>query len=335
MNVVLTGGAGFLGSRVAQELLETGTLCDSSGVRRTLRTLTIVDLAAPMQAWATDPRVRIAIGDVADTDFMREIVTADCESLFHFAAILKADADRDARAAVRFNVLGMVSLLEHCRNLGRQPKFFFASSSGVYEGGIGVASDETRHLPPSTYGAHKAIGELLVNDFTRAGAIDGRGLRFPVVMVRPNRNDTAVSNAISAIVRDPLLGSDIVCPFDSALRIPVTSAENAAQATRLLHDLPAERFTHSRTVNVPSLTVTIGEVAEAVARRAPDRRVGRISWTRESSAMRMFAGRPEVIDGKWAMMHGIPRDRDIDAIIDHFLASVPARAAAGSESGVR
>jgi hypothetical protein len=174
-----------------------------------------------------------------------------------------------------------------------------------------------------------------VNDFTRTGAIDGRGLRFPVVMVRPNRKDTAVSNSISAIVRDPLLGLDIDCPFEPALRMPVTSVENAAKATRLMHDLPAERFTHGRTVNLPSLVVTIGEVAEAVTRRGTDRHVGHISWKREASAMRTFAGRPEGIDGKWAMMNGIPHDRDIDAIIDNFLASAPAPAAAGSGSAAR
>jgi D-erythronate 2-dehydrogenase len=335
MNVLLTGGAGFLGSRVARELLEAGTLFDSSGVRRTLRNLTIVDLVTPRQTWVTDPRVRVVIGDIADNAFIQDIVTADCDSVFHFAAILKADADRDARTAARFNVLGMVSLLERCRSLGRQPRFFFASSSGVYESGIGVADDETRHLPPSTYGAHKAIGELLVNDFTRTGAIDGRGLRFPVVMVRPNRNDTAVSNSISAIVRDPLLGLDVTCPLDPALRMPVTSVENAAKATRLLHDLPRERFTHSRTVNLPSLVVSIGEIAEAVTRRGTDRIVGRISWKREAAAMRMFAGRPEVIDGKWATSHGIPRDRDIDAIIDHFLASAPPPVAVGTGSVAR
>jgi D-erythronate 2-dehydrogenase len=335
MNVVLTGGAGFLGSHVARELLGAGTLCDSSGVRRTLRTLTVVDLVAPRQTWASDPRVRVVIGDLADNALIQKIITADCDSVFHFAAILKADADRDARAAVRFNVLGMVSLLEHCRSLGRKPKFFFASSTGVYENGIGVAGDETRHLPTSTYGAHKAIGELLVNDFTRTGAIDGRGLRFPVVMVRPNRKDTAVSNSISAIVRDPLLGLDIACPFEPALRMPVTSVENAAKATRLMHDLPAERFTHGRTVNLPSLVVTIGEIAEAVTRRGTDRHVGHISWKREASAMGMFAGRPEGIDGKWASMNGISHDRDIDAIIDNFLASAPAPAAAGSGSTAR
>ena len=124
MNVGTTGGAGFLGSHVARELLEAGTLCDSSGVRRTLRTLTVVDLVAPRQTWASDPRVRVVIGDIADNELIQRIITADCDSVFHFAAILKADADRDAQAAVRFNVLGMVSLLEHCRSLGSKLSSF-------------------------------------------------------------------------------------------------------------------------------------------------------------------------------------------------------------------
>jgi nucleoside-diphosphate-sugar epimerase len=263
--------------------------------------------------------VNIVLGSLADPGYVDSLVDDGCASLFHFAAILKADADRDIGAAVRFNVEGLVTLLERCRRIGSKPKFFFASSTGVYENGVRVVGEDTRHAPSSSYGAHKAVGELLVNDFTRSGAIDGRGLRYPVIMVRPNRSQT-VSDAISAIVREPMRGSDVTCPFDPSLRMPVTSVLNAARATLAIHDLPADRLGSRRIANMPCLSVAIGELVAVMARRrSRDERIGTISWRLDEAAMRVFVGRPEEVDATKGKTLGLPMDRDIDAIIDSFV----------------
>lgn len=320
MRVVVTGGSGFLGAQVAQAILRAGTLSDAAGKVREVSSVTVADLRAPAQAWARDPRVRIATGDLADAGFLESLIDERCDSLFHFAAILKADADRDRSAAVRFNVLGLVSMLERLRALGTRPKFFFASSSGVYENGIKEVSELTRHRPTSTYGAHKAIGEQLVDDYTRTGAIDGRGLRYPIVMVRPNRSDRTVSNAISSIVREPLQGVDIEVPYTPELRMPVTSVQTAAASTIQIHDLAADRFTSSRIANLPSLSITLGELAEAILRRKDSRQLGSIAWQPDAAAMRVFLGRPEAMPGAWCSSLGIKPDENADAIIDHFLA---------------
>lgn len=320
MRIVVTGGSGFLGAQVAKAVLRAGRLRDASGTLCEVTAVTIADLRAPTDPWMRDPRVRIVTGDLADAAFVASLLEEGCDSLFHFAAILKADADRDRSAAVRFNVLGLVSILERIRALGTHPKFFFASSSGVFENGIDTVSELTRHRPTSTYGAHKAIGELLVDDYSRTGAIDGRGLRFPIVMVRPNRADRTVSNAISAIVREPLQGVDIEIPYEPGLRMPVTSVETAAHSTLLMHDLPADRFTGSRTANLPALSVTLAEIADAVQRRNPLGKRGTIRWRPDPAAMRVFLGRPESIPGEWCTAQGIAADRSIDAIIDAFAA---------------
>ncbi len=319
MNVVLTGGAGFLGSQVAQALLEAGALRDSSGRMRELKTLTIADLHPPTQGWGRDPRVKVALGSLSDPGYVDSLIDDGCASLFHFAAILKADADRDIGAAVRFNVQGFVTLLERCRRIGSKPKFFFASSTGVYENGMRTVGEETRHTPSSSYGAHKAVGELLVSDYTRSGAIDGRGLRFPVVMVRPDRSQ-AVSDAISALVREPMRGSDVTCPFDRSLRMPVTSVLSAARATVAIHDLPTELLGSRRIVNMPCQSITIGDLVAAMARRRMgDERIGAISWQVDEAAMRVFVGRPEEVDPGRGMDLGLPMDQDIDAIIESFV----------------
>ncbi len=319
MHVILTGGAGFLGSQVAQALLEAGECRDSSGQMRELKKLTIVDLRPPKQRWASDPRVTVALGSLSKPGYVDSLVDDDCASLFHFAAILKAGADRDISAAVRFNVRGLVTLLERCRRIGTKPKFFFASSTGVYENGVRAVGEETRHAPSSSYGAHKAVGELLVSDYTRAGAIDGRGLRFPVVMVRPDRSQT-VSDAISALVREPMRGSDVTCPFEPSLRMPVTSVLSAARATVALHDLQAEQLGSRRIANMPCPSVTIGDLVAAMARRRTrDERIGAISWRVDEAAMRVFVGRPEEVDLGRGMDLGLSMDKDIDAIIDSFV----------------
>ncbi len=329
MKAVITGGSGFLGAKLAEAILRKGHLRDSHGEQRQVDELVIVDIHAPAHAWARDPRVRFIAGDLSDPAFLRTLVAQRFDSLFHFAAVLKAAADRDLGAAVRFNVLGFTSLLEGCREAGFKPKLFFASSVGVFENGMREAADDARHHPSSSYGAHKAIGELLIDDFSRSGAIDGRGLRFPIAMTRPAPSPT-VSDAISAIVRGAVRGQDVVCPLDPALRMPVTSAAAAAEATLAVHDLPAEQLGNRRTHNMPCPSVTLAEVAAAAARQAAANGVAcKLTWQPEAGSVKVFVGRPERIEAAWAAANRIPGDADIDAIVEHFAAEEAGRSASG------
>lgn len=320
MKVVLTGGGGFLGSHVARALLRRGALVDASGKEHGLSELTIVDLKPVVADWAADPRVRQVEGDMNDRSTIEAAITDDCGSVFHFAAMLKADAAKDFRSALNFNVRALITILERCAELRARPKFFFASSIGVYANGHQTVDDSTRHSPVSSYGCHKAVGELLVEDFSRMGAIDGRGLRYPMVLTRPERGDRTVSGMMSGIVREPLLGADFVVPFAAGLRMPVTSAVNAADVTVLVHDLPAERLSQGRIVNMPSLNLSVADLVSATE-AALHKRGARASltWRLDPELMKVFEGRPQEVSNEWAAQNGLVPDADADALVAHFI----------------
>lgn len=320
MKAVLTGGGGFLGSHVARELLSRPTLIDAEGRERELSELTILDLKPIEAAWASDPRVRQISGDINDRSTIEAAIGPDCTSVFHLAAMLKADAAKDFRSALDFNVRALIALLERCAELETCPKFFFASSIGVYANGHGVVDDSTTHRPVSSYGCHKAIGELLLDDFSRMGIIDGRGLRYPMILVRPERGSRAVSGMMSGIVREPLMGADFSVPFAPDLCMPVTSVGNAAKVSVQMHDMPVDELSAGRVVNMPSLNLCVADLAretEAALRRRGG--AATLSWGLEPDLMKIFDGRPKEVCNEWACRHGLTPDPDARAIVEQFI----------------
>ena len=196
MRVVITGGAGFLGSRLAREILRRGSLTDARGNLRTVRELVQVDVVA---ATATsDPRVRSVTGGLDDPAVVEAVVTPDTDSVFHLAAVVSGQAEADFDIGMRVNVDATRNLLERCRACASPPKLVFASSLAVFGGALpDPVPDNAPLMPQSSYGTQKAIGELLVSDMSRKGFIDGRSLRLPTIVVRPGKPNKAASSFAS------------------------------------------------------------------------------------------------------------------------------------------
>src|SRR5689334_18789840 len=223
MRIVITGGAGFLGSRLARKLLECGPLTDASGNKRDIRSLVLLDVAAPNVA-SDDPRVTVIAGDLADPDVIARAVTADTDTVFHLAAVVSGHAEADFDTGMRVNLDATRGLLERCRKLSPQPKFVFASSLAVFGGALpDPVPDDAALTPQTSYGAQKAICEFLVHDMTRKGFIDGRSLRLPTITVRPGKPNKAASSFASGIIREPLSGIDVICPVGPTTRMWVQS----------------------------------------------------------------------------------------------------------------
>src|SRR4029079_14221447 len=185
MRIVITGGAGFLGTRLARKLLERGSLVDAAGTSRPLRELVLLDMTA---AAVDDPRVTAVAGDLADPAVIERVVTLDTDSIFHLAAVVSGQAEAEFDTGMRVNLDATRALLERCRRLNKPPKFVFTSSLAVFGGKLpDPVPDDAPLTPQTSYGAQKAIGELLVYDMTRKGYIDGRSLRLPTVTVRPRK----------------------------------------------------------------------------------------------------------------------------------------------------
>jgi nucleoside-diphosphate-sugar epimerase len=318
MNILVTGGAGFLGQRLVRRLLAGGPLRDRQGQIRPIERLVVTDVVPPPDFG--DPRVRTVVGDFADPALLDRLVDPDTRSVFHLAAVVSAQAEADFDLGMRVNVDALRRLLERLRALGRVPKVLFTSSVAVYGGPLPeVVQDTTALCPQSSYGAEKAIGELLVNDFSRRGFIDGRVLRLPTISVRPGKPNKAASSFASGIIREPLDGQPSVCPVAPDLRLWLLSPRRAVEALVVGHDLPAEIFQGSRTVNLPGLSVTVAEMLAALARVAGAGTAARVSFAPDPAIERIVASWPGAWNTALALAMGFEADPDFDTMIRSYL----------------
>jgi D-erythronate 2-dehydrogenase len=199
MRVVITGGAGFLGSRLARSILERGQLTDATGALRDVRRLVLVDV---VPASVSDRRVEIVTGDLADPALIDRALTPETDSVFHLAAVVSGQAEAEFDTGMHVNLDATRALLERCRKLTRPPKLVFASSLAVFGGALpDPVRDDSPITPQTSYGAQKAMGELMVYDMTRKGFIDGRSLRLPpspyarASRIAPHRRSPVASSA--------------------------------------------------------------------------------------------------------------------------------------------
>lgn len=318
MNVVITGGAGFLGMRLARTLLNRGTLQDTDGRDRPIDRIVLVDVVEPQTAG--DPRLSAVTGDLSDPALLKRVVDAETASIFHLAAIVSGMAEADFDLGMRINVDATRGLLDACRAAGTRPRVVFTSSVAVYGGELpAVISDATALNPQTSYGVQKVIGELLIADYTRKGFVDGRSLRLPTISVRPGRANAAASSFASGIVREPLNGEDAVCPVGSDALMWLASPETAVASLIAAHNLPSAALGHRRWINVPGISVTTGEMVASLERVAGPDVAKRVRWELDPRIERMVRGWPGRLDNSRARALGFPVDESFDAMIRRYI----------------
>jgi len=317
MHVVITGGAGFLGQRLARTLLQRGTLCGPSGLQEPITRLTLLDIAA---STISDPRVRHIAGDVADPALLEDVIDADTASVFHLAAVVSGQAEAELEVGLRVNLDASRRLFDRCRQLGQRPRIVFTSSVAVYGGALAEGASEGTALNPQTsYGTQKAMAELLLDDYSRRGLMDGRSLRLPTIVVRPGKPNAAASGFASGIIREPLNGMPSVCPVSPDTVMWVLSPPTVVNGFIHAHDLPAERFGTSRVVNLPGLSVSVRDMVAALERVAGSTVVRRIEWKEDPVIRKIAATWPGALDASRALSLGFPTDRDFDGVVMQYL----------------
>ncbi len=323
MRIVITGGAGFLATRLAQAIVDRGHLTDARGREREVRELVLVDVA-PSRAWK-DARVRSIEGDLADPSLVATVVTPDTDALFHLAAVVSGQAEADFDIGMRVNLDATRLLLERCRDCATPPKFLFTSSLAVFGGSLPTpVPDDAALTPQSSYGTQKAIGELLVHDMSRKGFIDGRSLRLPTITVRPGKPNKAASSFASGIIREPLAGFEAACPVSPDTRMWVQSPRAVVDNLLVGHEAPAARFVHTRSVNVPGITVGVGEMVEALRTVAGDEAAARVRWDLDPAVDRIVGTWPAAFAPRFGESLGMRADASFEAIVRAYRDEVAA-----------
>ena len=327
-NVVITGGAGFLGSRLTRELLTAGSIEVDGGGAAPVSGVTLLDQSAPPADLAADERVtalRGDLGELLDPGRGGPGMLAGADVIFHLAAAVSGECEADFDLGVRANLRATESLLASCRTLGTNPVVVFASSLAVF-GASGehplpaVVDDHTLPNPQSSYGVQKVIGEQLLADYTRKGFLRGRAVRLATVSVRPGRPNGAASGFLSGIIREPLAGKHAPCPVGPATEVALISPTRAIEALLCAASSSEESWGGRSAVTLPALTVTVADMVAALQRVGGPEVSALIDWVPDPAVASLVMSWPARIRAERAERLGIAPDPDFGSIISMYCA---------------
>jgi nucleoside-diphosphate-sugar epimerase len=268
-----------------------------------------------------DKRIRVEVGEISDKINVTRLIDRKDISIFHLASVLSGGGEQDFDLAMRVNLSGNLNVLEAARALGSRPKVVFASSIAVFGGREmpKTVGDTTKQTPQTTYGTTKAIGELLINDYTRKGFIDGRSARLPTVIIRPGKPNKAASSFASGVFREPLNGVECVLPVDEETIMPVLGFRNIVEGFVKLHETDGRALGEDRAITFPAINVTVREMIESLRRVAGNRHLGEIRLEKDPAIERIVETWPTALEFDRAKSIGLPLDASLDAIVKAYM----------------
>ena len=299
MSTLVIGAAGMIGRKLAAQLPEEGLILHD--VVPFEGATVVSDLSAPGEA--------------------EKLVARRPEVIFHLAAVVSGEAEADFEKGYRVNLDGTRSLFEAIRKEGYKPRVVFASSIAVFGAPFPEAiGDEFLNAPLTSYGTQKAIGELLLSDYSRRGFFDGIGLRLPTICVRPGKPNKAASGFFSGIIREPLAGQEAVLPVPETVRHWFASPRAAIGFLLHAAKLDTAQLGARRNLSMPGISATVGEQIAALAKVAGEKVTRLIRREPDATIMRIVEGWPRNFDTKRALALGFRADASFEEIIRIHIA---------------
>lgn len=311
MNIVITGGAGFLGQRLAKTLLAQHS--------EKIQELVLVDVIKPTSP-NNDPRVRCVEMDLRNPEGLDAIITEKTTALYHLAAIVSSHAEQDPDLGYEINFLATRNLLEICRKNNPNIRFIFSSSLAVFGGELpAVINDGTAVTPQSTYGSQKAMCELLINDYSRKGFVDGIVVRLPTICIRPGKPNKAASSFVSSIIREPLNGEEAICPVSEDLRLWISSPNTVINNFIHALTLPSLPQRSWHIINLPGFTVSVKQMLSDLASIKGENILEKVRFEFDQNINNIVASWPAEIDNNTALKLGFSVDVDFKEVIQQFI----------------
>lgn len=260
MKVVILGGAGFVGQKLAKALAAKGELREEK-----ITQITLCDMVPPQNEIDSDFPIIFKEFNITDPQSVNNAIDDDVDVIYHLASIVSGQAEADLELGYQVNLDGMRNLLARCLTLQKVPIVVFSSSIAVYSADTPQPiRDHFIRSPQSSYGTQKVICELLLNDYSRRGLIDGRGIRLPTITVRPGKPNAAASSFLSSIIREPLNGEKAICPVGEAyshwFSSPRTVIKNIIHAT----EIDSADLGHDRCIMLPGINASVKDILQAL-----------------------------------------------------------------------
>jgi D-erythronate 2-dehydrogenase len=315
--VLVIGAAGMIGRKLAERLARDASLGGTP-----ISLLALHDIAPPTAPQSAPFKTACVASDLSAPGEAEKLIAARPDAIFHLAAIVSGEAEADFEKGYRINLDGTRLLFEAIRRAGEgyKPRLVFASSIAVFGAPFPDAiGDEFLTAPLTSYGTQKAIGELLLSDYSRRGFFDGVGIRLPTLCVRPGKPNKAASGFFSGIIREPLAGQEAALPVPDTVRHWFASPRSAIEYLIHAATLATGPLGARRNLSMPGLSVTVGEQIEALRRVGGDKAVRLIRREPDAVIMRIVEGWPRNFDARRALALGFRPDPSFEHIIRYHL----------------
>jgi nucleoside-diphosphate-sugar epimerase len=315
MHIAIVGAAGMIGRKLTARLVSDGRLAG-----RAVSRLTLVDVMEPAVPQGFAGRIEASAADISSPGQAAHFVKARPDVIFHLAAIVSGEAELDFEKGYGINLDGTRLLFEAIRLAhlkdGYRPCVVFTSSIAVFGAPFPeVIPDDFNLTPLTSYGTQKAMGELLLADYTRRGFIDGIGIRLPTICIRPGKPNKAASGFFSGIVREPLAGQPAILPVPDTVRHWHASPRSAVGFLVHAASIDLQPLGSRRNLTMPGVSATVAEQIEALRRAAGDDAVRLIRREPDELVMKIVAGWPQAFEAQRAKELGFVADASFDGII--------------------